>query len=123
MDSGASVHVLSVSTLCNLGCVESEPTRMILQTAASNSQLEVIGCVSNIAIVNDIELMDNIVSIAKLDACGFKTVFWNNEANIYDKDDSMIFCCKMDASRSYRVPLNIIIGNKSNMWGLHMQSL
>ena len=32
LDSGASVHVLSGSTLCNLGWVESEPTRMILQT-------------------------------------------------------------------------------------------
>ena len=116
LDSGASVHVLSVSTLYNLGCVESEPTKMLLQTAATNSEIEVIGCVSiglltDVAIVNDMELMDNIVSIAKLDACGFKTVFGNNEAIIYDKDDNMLFCCKMDASRSYRVPLNILIGH------------
>ena len=75
LDSGASVHFLSVSTLCSLGWVESEPTRMILLTTAANSQIEVIRCVSigilsDIAIVNDIELMDNIVSIAKLDECG-----------------------------------------------------
>ena len=59
--------------------------------------------------------MDNIVSIAMLDTCGFKTMFGNNNNNkaiIYDKDDNVIFCCKMDSSRTYRVPLNNLIGNK-----------
>ena len=55
---------------------------------------------ADIAIVNNMELMNNIISIARLDESRFKTIFGNNSAGIYY------------FSYSYRIPFDILIGNK-----------
>ena len=60
-----------------------------LRTASINNELKVIGTTTiglleNVAVVDDNHLIENIISISQLDKSGYKIMFGNNEAVIYE---------------------------------------
>ena len=79
-----------------------------------------IGILENVAVVDDNHLIENIISTAQLDKSGYKTMFGNNEAVLYDNYDKFVYKCILNESDSYHPLLSILPGNKiENMLNLH----
>ena len=115
-DSGATCHVLSLSSLRNI----SDSNRTYLQTAATDSEIPIIGVTTisvleDIAIVNNNHLMDNIVSVAKLVKIGFTITFVDNKAMIINQKGTLLYACICMTQIHTKYQLSIFIWNSEDI--------
>ena len=82
----------------------------ILRTAVEDANTKGnIGTLLDVSVVSDNEVTDNIISVPKLDAAGYTTIFGNKKVQLFDDKNNLIYESFLNMDMCYRVPLSIFI--------------